>query len=103
MLGRRLLFGAQLLEELRGRLTGALFYSTWDGPDADEARSEWAGSYAPALGLTAELMRRMSIVAFTNANEQIQASQGDHGIFGEAPPDGHGVFGEAPHGPLDDF
>ncbi|MBB5874077.1 hypothetical protein F4553_007511 [Allocatelliglobosispora scoriae] len=114
MLGRHLLFGAQLLEELRGRLTGALFHSTWDGPDAHEARSEWASSNAPALGLTAELMRRMSIIAFVNANEQIEASQDGHGVFGEAPADGHGVFGEAPadghgvfgeapHGPLDDF
>ena len=107
MLGRHLLFGSQLLEEVRARLTGALFHSTWDGPDADEARSEWAGSLAPALGLTAELMRRMSIVAFTNATEQSEASQADHGVLGTAPPDGHGVFGEAPHagdhGLLEDF
>lgn len=77
MLGRHLLFGAQLLDELRDRLTADLFNSTWDGPDAHEARSDWASSHAPALGVTAELLRRMSVIAFTNATEQLNASQAD--------------------------
>jgi hypothetical protein len=82
LLGAMLLVSAEWLEDIRSRLTGALNHSTWEGYDAHEARLDWSVAHAPAIGMTAEMLRNMSRVAYENARAQWHASEADHGVLG---------------------
>ncbi|MBB5874074.1 hypothetical protein F4553_007508 [Allocatelliglobosispora scoriae] len=76
-LGEHLLSRAALLDELRLRLTAELFDTGWAGPDAEDARSDWDASHAPALGSAAQLFHAMSQTLFANAGAQRDASAGE--------------------------
>ncbi|GIH09447.1 hypothetical protein Rhe02_75140 [Rhizocola hellebori] len=90
-LGAALLAGAELLDDVRSQLTSLLYHSTWEGRDSVEAREDWSSSSAPALGITAELLRTMSQVAYANARQQVETSLGDgSGVIGHGTGSGHG-------------
>ncbi|MGK3956614.1 hypothetical protein ACLKOZ_10515 [Arthrobacter sp. R4] len=49
--------------------------TTWEGPDAQNFRSEWSGNHTSALNQVIQALKDAGQKATKNANEQDQASR----------------------------
>ena len=74
-LGTKLQSGASEIEQQRTNLTRVLESTTWEGPDAQNFRSEWSGSHTSALNQVIQALKEAGQKATKNANEQDQASR----------------------------
>ncbi len=74
-LGTKLQSGASEIEQQRTNLTRVLESTTWEGPDAQNFRSEWSGNHTSALNQVIQALKEAGQKATRNANEQDQASR----------------------------
>lgn len=64
------------IESIKSQLTSKLQGTTWVGQDANQFRSEWDSSHAPAINRVVEALRTASQTATRNASAQDQTSSG---------------------------
>jgi len=64
---------AQAVADLQRRITSTLANTTWTGPAADRFRSEWNGTFVPALGRLQQALVENSTVV-RNRKQAIQVA-----------------------------
>lgn len=75
-LATQLIQRADEIEQLSSTLTGALDATAWQGPDAQQFRSDWSGQYVAQLKVVSNALRDAAQRATVNAQAQEQASGG---------------------------
>ena len=65
---------ADAVDALRGTISTVLANTTWTGPAADRFRSDWAGTYVPALNSLTTALRQGAVTVGARRNAIAQAT-----------------------------
>jgi hypothetical protein len=83
-LARDIAHTADRIDGIRVEVGGRLHHTSWDGPDAQQARSDWDHRHAGALVRVAASLRERGGLLTTEAEAQRRASADDGGAAGPA-------------------